>query len=266
MDPRTRLLMLLATGALAILLDRPSSLFLLAAIASIPLLTRPIGWVWRRRALAMAAAVIWATVLSQGLFYGDVPREPLFALGPIVLYREGVIHGLIQSLRLVAMTFAGLAVAVSTPADRLFAALIGLRCPYGVAFLAVTAIRFVPVVGREMWLVRSARGRRGRAIAARSPWAWGRQELLLLRPVVARSLRRSRTLAEALDTRGFDPTTPRTQRRPLVMKPWEPVLLGGVWMGVVSVAAMELLYRAYLAELVYNPALRPLFGLVRNWL
>jgi len=266
MDPRTRLLLLLALGALAVLLDRPSSLLLLAVVASMPLLGLPIGWVWRRRALVMAAAVVWATVLSQGLFYGDVPREPLLSLGPVVLYREGVAHGLVQSLRLVAMTFAGLAVAVSTPPDRLFAALVRLRCPYAVAFLAVTAIRFVPVVGRELWLVRRARQRRGRPLSARSPWAWGRQELLLLRPVVARSLRRSRALAEALDTRGFDPDVPRRLRRPLKMRIWEPALLTAVWSGVFAIGSMEVLYRAYLAELVYSPALRPVFGLVRNWL
>ncbi len=266
MDPRTRLLLLLALGALAILLDRPSSLLALAVIAAIPLLSLPIGWVWRRRALAMAAAIVWATMLSQGLFYGDVPREPLLGLGPVVFYREGLTHGFVQSLRLVAMTFGGLAVAVSTPPDRLFAALVGLRCPYGVAFLAVTALRFVPVVGRELWLVRRARERRGRPLSARSPWAWGWQELLLLRPVVARSLRRSRALAEALDTRGFDPNAPRTIRRPLRMSLWEPVLLTTVWSGIVAIGSMEILYRAYLAELVYSPALRPVFGLVRNWL
>ena len=266
MDPRTRLLLLLALGLFAILLDRPSSLLFLTGLAAVPLLGLPIGWVWRRRALGMAGAVVWATVVSQGLFYGDLPREPLIGLGPVVLYREGVLHGFAQSLRMVAMTFAGLAVALSTSPDRLFAGLVGLRCPYGVAFMAVTAIRFVPVAGRELWLVRRARSRRGRALAARSPLAWGRQEVLLLRPVVARSLRRARALAEALDTRGFDPNTPRTSRSPLKMKRWEKLLLGSVWSLVVVTGCVELLYRAYLAVLVYSPVLRPILGGVRDWL
>jgi energy-coupling factor transport system permease protein len=266
MDPRTRLLLLVALGLLSILLDRPSSLLGLAVGAALPLLALPIGWVWRWRALGMAAAVVWATVLSQGLFYGDVPREPLVGLGPIVLYKEGVLHGLAQSLRLVAMTFAGLAVALSTSPDRLFAGLVSLRCPYAVAFLAVTALRFVPVVGREIWLVRRARSRRGRALAARTPWRWGHQELLLLRPVIARSLRRARALAEALDTRGFDPNVPRRLRVPLRMRTWEKVLLVAVGGLITSIATLELLYGMYLAELYYNPALRPLLGWVRDWL
>jgi len=266
MDPRTRLLLLVCLGALSILLDRPSSLLVLAVGAALPLLALPIGWAWRGRALGMAAAVVWATVLSQGLFYGDVPREPLVGLGPVVLYREGVLHGLAQSLRLVAMTFAGLAVALSTSPDRLFAGLVGLRCPYAVAFLAVTALRFVPVVGREIWLVRRARSRRGRALAARTPWRWGHQELLLLRPVVARSLRRARALAEALDTRGFDPNQPRRLRVPLRMRAWEKALLVSAGGFVASIAVLEFLYALYLAELYYSPQLRPLLGWVRDWL
>ena len=61
----------------------------------------------------------------------------------MVLWWEGAVHGSVQALRIVSMSFAGLAMALSTPPDRLFAALVRLRVPYGVAFLAVTALRFV---------------------------------------------------------------------------------------------------------------------------
>jgi energy-coupling factor transporter transmembrane protein EcfT len=40
-------------------------------------------------------------------------------------------------------------------------------------------------------------------------------EVILLRPVVARALRRARALAESLETRGFHPTAPRAVRDPL---------------------------------------------------
>ena len=43
--------------------------------------------------------VIWGTSLSQGLFYGQMPREVLISIGGVELYQEGVVHGLIQSLR-----------------------------------------------------------------------------------------------------------------------------------------------------------------------
>lgn len=266
MDPRTRLGLLVVVGLLAVLLDRPSSLVLLAAVSAAPLLLLPIGATWRRRAILAALAIVWSTVLSQGLFYGDFPRTPLFRAGPVVLWREGLVHGLVQSLRLLAVTFAGIAVAVSTPTDRLFAALVRLRVPYGVAFLAVTALRFVPVVGRELLVVRRARARRGRPIHRRAPWAWLTLEIALLRPVVARSVRRARTLAEALDVRGFDPVAPRAVRRPLRMAPWEPALLASAALLVTAVATAQGLYWLYLNEVLYLPRLRDLYGAVRLWL
>jgi len=266
MDPRTRLGLLVAVGLLAVLLDQPASLELLAAVAALPLFLLPIGWTWRRRALLAALAVVWSTVLSQGLFYADPLRVALLRVGPIVVWRQGVVHGLVQSLRLVAVTFAGLAVAVSTPTDRLFAALVRLRVPYAMAFLAVTALRFVPVVGQEILVVRRARARRGRPAAARAPWAWLALEIALLRPAVARSVRRARRLAEALDVRGFDPTSPRAVRRPLRMASWEPPLLVLVALLVVGIAGLEGLYGLYVGEVLYVAGLRDVYGLVRSWL
>ena len=266
MDPRTRLGLLVAVGIFAILLDRPGALAALAIVSSAPLLVAPIGWTWRRRAVGLALAVTWATTLGQGLFYADLPRTPWLTLGPLTIWSEGLGHGLVQSLRLVATTSAGLAVAVTTPPDRLFAALVALRVPYAVSFLAITALRFVPTAGEELWTVRRARARRGRPMWSRPPWAWLRQEMALLVPVAARSLRRARSLAEALDSRGFDPARPRRLREPLRIRPWELALLGVVYGALAALLGAELLYRAYLGEVLYVPALRPLYGFVRGWL
>jgi len=191
---------------------------------------------------------------------------PLLSLGPLVIYREGVTWGLVQSLRLVAVTLAGLAVAVSTPPDRAFAALLRLRVPFGAAFLAVTALRFVPEIGGELLVVRQARARRGRPAWQRPPWRWLALEVSMLRPVVARSLRRARALAESLDARGFDPVAPRAVRRPLRMRPWEPAVLAGAGALGAAALAARLLYLLYTSETAWFPALRPVYALVRRWL
>lgn len=265
-DPRARLGLLIAVGIFAVLLDRPVSLGILAALTFGGLLALPIGRAWRRRAVGMVLAVIWGTMVSQGLFYADLPRTPWARLGPLVIWQEGLVHGLVQSLRMVATTSAGVALAVSTPADRLFAGLVALRVPYGVAFLAVTALRFVPVVGRELWIAREARARRGRPPWARSPWAWLRLEMALLIPVAARSLRRARALAETLDTRGFDPSVPRRLRRPLRLSAADVGILGALYGALLALVCAEALYQAYLAEILYLPGLRPLYAFVRAWL
>jgi energy-coupling factor transport system permease protein len=266
MDPRTRLGLLATASVLAVTLDHPGSLLLLTAICVLPIaaLRPPLRW-WLRGA-AVVLGLVWSTVLSQGLFYDDQPRVALVTVGPLTLWREGVTHGLVQSLRFVSVGLGGMAVALSTPSDRLHAALLRLRVPFGLALMTAAALRFVPQVGLEWATVRRARRSRGRPAWQRSPAAWLVLELSLLRPVVARAVRRAWTLATSLDARGFDATAARTERRPLHMAAWESVLLGTAALAVAGVVAARLAYVLYTTETAYVPALRPLYGFVRSWL
>ena len=266
MDPRTRIGLLTCVGLLAVSLDRPAALGLLCGVCALPLLGMRLP---RRRwvqGVAALAAVVWGTVLSQGLFYADLPRVALVEIGPLTIWREGVSWGLVQSLRMVATMLAGIAVAASTPPDRLHAALLRLRVPFGLAFLAATALRSLPETAAAMVTVRRARARRGRALWRRTPWAWLALEVSLLRPVVATALRRARDLAESLDSRGFDPSARRVVRRPLRFARWEPPLLVAAGVATAAVVAMRIAYALYSAEVVYVQALRPVYGFVRAWL
>jgi len=257
-DPRLSLGLLATVGVLAVVLDAPSTLGALALVTALPALA--VVGRYRAAMLGVAAAVVWSTMLSQALFYSDMPRVPLVSVGPVTLWREGVVHGLVQSLRLVAMGFAGATVAIATAPDRLLQGLAALRVPWAVAFLAVTSLRMVPLVAREWMAVRQARSR---GVPPRQPWARLRDELLLLRPVIARAVRRARTLAEALDARGFDPAGGRVPRVPLRMKGWERMVLGVAGLGALGVVGSEVLYQLYLAEVLYVPQLRPLYAWVR---
>ncbi|MFT5685904.1 MAG: energy-coupling factor transporter ATP-binding protein EcfA2, partial [Myxococcota bacterium] len=266
LDPRTRLGLISAAGILAISLERPESLLLFALTCAVPLLWVGMDRKWLRRGLLAVAAIIWSTVLSQGLFYADQPRVSLGHLGPLHLYREGVTYGLAQSMRFVGLSLGGIALAVSTPPDRMFAALVRLRIPFGLALMAATALRFLPEIGREALTVRQARAARGRPTWKRGPVAWLALEVGLLRPIVARSWRRAQNLAESLDARGFDPLAERTWRRPLRMRAVDWSLIGAATAVSLTVASARILYALYTAEAVYIPALRPLYGFVRTWL
>jgi energy-coupling factor transport system permease protein len=265
-DPRTRLLLSLAVGGFAVVLDRPLSLAILAATSVGALLLAPIPAPRKRAVLAFAALVLASTAWTQGLFYAGVPRTALIAAGPLTIWREGVLHGAVQSLRLVATGVAGLTVALSTAPDRLFAGLVALRVPHGVAFLAVTALRFAPIVAEEWRQVRVARAARGRPLVARGPWGWLREEMRMLAPLAARTVRRARALAESLELRGFDPIAPRRLRRPLRMAVPEIALLGLVYGALAASALAAAAYAAYVHGIAWTPALRPLYGWVRAWL
>jgi len=266
LDPRLRIALLLCVGVLAVVLSRASSLGALAAASALPLLLVGLPRRWLLQGGLALVAVVWSTVLSQGLFYADLPRVPLLHVGPVIIWTEGVLWGLTQSLRFVATLLAGLALVASTPPDRLHAALRRLRVPFGLAFLAAMALRTVPETARSALTVRRARARRGRPLLARSPWAWLRLEVSLLRPVIAESLRRARSLAEALDSRGFDPVAPRTERLVLRLRPWEVALGAAALSLTVGATTARVLFVLYSAEVLYVPALRPLYGWVRAWL
>jgi energy-coupling factor transporter transmembrane protein EcfT len=258
--------MITAAGILAVCLESPVSLLIFAVTCGLPLLAMSVGTRWIRRGAVVVAATIWSTALSQGLFYSDQPRVSVAQLGPLHLYREGLYHGLAQSMRFVGLSLAGIALAISTPPDRMFAALAKLRVPFGLALMAATALRFLPTLGREMLTVRKARRPRGRPAWQRTPTQWIRLEIALLRPVIARSWRRAQNLAETLDTRGFDPLAPRTERVPLRMRPLDWGLLLTAVTISVGVAGCRMVYILYTTETAYFPALRPLYGFVRSWL
>lgn len=266
LDPRTRLGLISAAGVLAISLERPESLLVFALVCALPLLWVGADRKWLRRGVIAVLAIIWSTVLSQGLFYAEQPRVSLGSLGPLHLYREGVTYGLAQSMRFVGLSLGGIALAVSTPPDRLFAALVRLRVPFGLALMAATALRFLPEIARETLTVRQARAARGRETWRRGPAAWLALEVGLLRPIIARSWRRAQNLAESLDARGFDPLAERTWRRPLRMRLLDWSLLSAAFALSAAVASARLLYVLYTAEAFYHPSLRPLYGLVRTWL
>lgn len=266
-DPRARLGLVACLGVLVLCLEGAPALGLLAAGSVALALSQRRMAGWRLRFLAGLVLLVWSTALSQGLFYARFPRTPLFTFGPgLSLWREGLLHGVVQSLRFVAVLAAGVALALSTSADRLLAALLALRVPYGLALMAAASVRFLPLVGGELVAVREARARRGRPVWARTPWAWLRLEVALLRPVAARALRRARGLAESLETRGFHPTAPRAVRERLVMSSGERVGMAGAAALTGALVAARGLYVLYGAGLYYHPGLRGLYAWVRAWM
>jgi len=264
--PRTKVILLLMVGLLAIVLEHATSLTLLTLFAFVAVMRVNLNPKWLRNGLVIILGLTWSTVISQSLFYGVEPRTAWFSLGPFVFWLEGLEHGLVQSLRLVAVALAGIAVTISTPPDKLLLALQRLGIPPGICFLAVTALRFIPTIAGEVVDVRTARKHRGRAIWRRHPWAWLKQEISLLRPIVARTLRRSRTLAESLDARGYSPGKPRMLHQSLEWSGTDALLLGTFGTLSLALLSARMVYLLYVWDLAYHPALRPLYGVVRRWI
>jgi energy-coupling factor transport system permease protein len=266
LDPRVSLGLVFSWGIAGLCLEGPLPLGILALLPVMTLLLQSRTAAWRGRIFVGIIVLLWSTLLSQGLFWAGWPRTPLLAVGPLRLYREGVEHGLVQGLRFVAGLAAGGLLAATTAPDRLVQALLALRLPFGLALMASTALRFVPLVAEEWAVIRQARAARGRPLWRRSPWRWLQAELELLAPLSARALRRAQVLAETLDCRGFHPTAPRRARVPLQFRRPDLLVLSCILPALSLLVGARFLYSLYRWELYYHPSLRPLYSWVRHWM
>jgi len=260
--------------------------FAAAMLLAAGLRLRPRAWLV---VAGILLATAWGTVLSQAIFYPGESRTVLLTLVPageilgwsfsgINLAREGAIHGLIQSLRLLAVTLAGLAVCISTSPERLVAALARLRVPVAIGFMTVAALRFVPTMVEEWATVRRAArlrgaGRRGSGLAGRgafSRWLGGprrvKLELALLVPVLAASLRRASALATAITCRGFDATRPRTFYPELRFSIGEYAALAILLLLAAGVSLVKSVYWLAAGDLYGTPTLERLYQFARHWL
>lgn len=239
-DPRVKLAWLATISMACVWLQRPGALAMLCVIAALPYcgLRMPI------KAIAMYAAllviVVWSTIYSQALFYAFPTEEPLFTIVPafdfagdhyagLHFHREGAMYGAGQSLRFVANLLAGASVALSTSPERLLAALVALRIPTSLSFMATAALRSLPMVLDEWAALRqSYRLRRGGTSHIRL-----REEWRLVESLIANTLRRAAALALAVRARGFDAGAPRTHFPPLRLTKAERAALAAmaiVWL------------------------------------
>ncbi len=249
LDPRVKIAWVAAISIVAVSVDGASSLGALVAVAALGatgLRLRSRGWA---TIVGLLALTTWSAMLTQGFFYVDESRTPLVVLvapraddplgSGLVLSREGLLYGAVQSLRLVATSLAGFTTCLSTGPERLLAALAWLRLPPALGFMTTAALRFLPLLIEEIGVVRQARRLRGGGPFDRRRGARLFEMPGLLFPVLAAVVRRSETLAESITARGFDARAPRTFYPPLRMRPWEGAIVSTLAVIVAAIVTMR---------------------------
>jgi energy-coupling factor transport system permease protein len=78
-----------------------------------------------------------------------------------------------------------------------------IRVPYYITFSFVIALRFVPVLARDVENIVAAQRSRGMKIATGGLLKRARSLIPLLVPMIIMSIRRSQQLSEALEVRAF---------------------------------------------------------------
>ena len=213
LNGRTKLVTLFLFAILIITVDNPRTLFILFTLTLLLHLAAGTSiYKWRVLAILLLLG-LWGSMFSQALFFAQTPRTPLCTIisadsgtlgavtGGLYVYREGILYGAVQGMRSASMLALGLLVCWTSDPRQLLQALISWKLPPQLAFMLVTAIRFLPVLAAETGEVIIA-------LQLRSDTQRGRSAVLqhlpyICKPLLARCLRRAQTLALSVVSRGF---------------------------------------------------------------
>jgi energy-coupling factor transport system permease protein len=207
MSPAPAAVLLAAAGTAALLADRIWAVALLALVLLGICLRAPAG---RRRVYLFGALSTGLGVLVLSPFLWSSPEGTVLwegptipVLGPLDVTTTEIYEAALNGLRLTALALAFGAYALVLDHDRLVAAAgIARRS----ALMVALATRLVPSLERDAaGLAESVRGRGVLLQGARG-------HAMLLSPLVAGSLERASSLAEAMEARGFG--RPGTTRAP----------------------------------------------------
>ena len=248
-DGRTKLCVLFAVAFLTITIDNSRTLFILFTITLLLHLAGKTS-VYKWQALAVLLLLsLWGSMLSQALFFAQTPRTPLFTLisadtpffgaltNGLYIYQEGILYGAIQGLRSAIMLSLGLLVCWNSDPRQLLRALVAWHLSPQIAFMLVTAIRFLPVLVAEAGeVIIALRLRSNSQVGRQSLW---RHLPYIANPLLARCLRRAQTLALSVVSRGFFLTTNR------MTEPWyapEKACCMLLCLGVAATVASKIAY------------------------
>jgi energy-coupling factor transport system permease protein len=201
-DPVTpALLVALALGLLLVVGRIPASTL---ARALVPAAIAAVGFLWV--AVVFPRAYDHTTAIAQW--------------GPLVVTDQALWRGGAISVRVFCFAVYSLLFVLTTdPTDFVVALVKHWRVPPRIAYASLAAFRFVPLFTAEAESIRLAHRVRGlgegRGLIGR--WeAWRRFAI----PLLASAIRRAERVAIAMESKGFDGTSPRTHFR--VVR-WQPI-------------------------------------------
>ncbi len=275
---RTKIIIMMLCGCLVILLDSPISLFvcflfslLLIAVSS-PTLKQI------RLLLLFLLFTTWGLLYSQAIFYNAFPRTLLFTLVPsnfpvlgewtggISVYREGIFHGVVQSLRFNTTLVIGCYIIWTTQARELLVALMKLRIPGTLAFMVTTALRFIPVIVEETAAVIRSQRLRGFRYMRLNIFASINGIINSFRPILAGIIRQATHLGESVESRGFstESTSERTQSKASKMSSIDYCIVAIFCLSLIAIVGLKLIYFCYANGIYYASWLRHAYTFTRE--
>lgn len=156
-------------------------------------------------------------------FFAD-PGQPVYRLGPLTITDGGLHEGPIFFFRLSVVVLASFVLIWTTDTRDLMVSLASAGVPYRYAFAVFLALRFLPLIQREVEAVRSAHTIRGRAAQSGLIHRFKLWQRYMF-TVLVNGLRKAEMTAIALECRGFGASRERTYIKPVKYRPVSLVLV-----------------------------------------
>jgi energy-coupling factor transport system permease protein len=216
LDPRIKFLMLTGLSTAALLLNRPAALLTLMFMSVLILLAGGVapGILWQK-SRAMLGLIV-SLFIIQCVFTRD--GEPLLTLfGRSIITESGFLTAVSVNLRLLIVVLSAMIVLTGQPRDNLLA-LTQCKVPYEIAFMALAALRFLPMLREEARDVLCAAQLRGLRVKKSGLGNKVRAYASIALPVTAGAIHRAERLSVAMEARGFRTYPRRTSMRRLQLR------------------------------------------------
>ncbi len=277
LQPHTKIVLLAIVSCLVILLDSPIALFVCFLVSLCFQALIPPSWHQMRLLILFIGLGTWGLIYSQAIFYNEFPRTVIFTLihkdtpiiggmtGGVHLYREGLLHGTVQSLRFnTTLTISCFIIWTTQPRDLLLT-LVKLRVPYSLAFMVTTGLRYIPLIGSEAKTVIRSQQLRGFRYLQFNFLHTISGILNSLRPILTNNIRRATHLSEAVESRAFAPDAAhRTSLRELKTGQPDVILITLLLVCLLSVIGLKSVYFLYANGLYYASWLRGAYTFARE--
>jgi energy-coupling factor transport system permease protein len=200
------------------------------------------GRIPARQILASSQVIFLLGLLLLTFHLFTDPGAPVFHIGPLTVTRTGLLQGPIIFFRLSVVVLASFLLIWTTDTRDLMVSLAKAGMPYRLAFAVFLALRFLPLIQREVDAVRSAHSIRGRAAHSgirHRIQLWQRYIFTIL----INGLRKAEATATSLECRGFGSHPTRTYLKDVTFRPMDLLL---PIFSVILMAAMIFIERTIL--------------------
>jgi energy-coupling factor transport system permease protein len=270
LDPRVKLLMLIPILLLAIAANNPLTLLVVFSLVIIIYVFSRIP-LYRYKAIFTVGLLSSISFLLFGMFFYfgfyHYPGTPLTIwawifrpedaqslpiIGPIilaltqgrgiVLCYEGVLWGTVTALKFLIALFSGNWVVMTTKPKEILLGLNKLGVPIKLTFVAMTALRFIPIVMEEWYVTLNAQRARGMKFRRLNIKALLNAVIAILSTLIANSIRRARILALAMETRAFGSDQKKVSFKELKMTRVDKILTVTILIMIVFTVILILTY------------------------